>query len=163
LVFVEFKMNDAEIIERFEAATLTGDQFPHREHIRVAWLYLRDRPLLDVLDSYPRRLRALASALGADGLYHETITWFFLLLVYDRIARSAPDGDWETFARKNADLLLPSREILSRHYTPETWQSELAKRRFLLPDAPVRDAGHDAMVGIAPDSEITLADNEPPR
>lgn len=128
-------MTDSELLERFEAATLSGDEFPHREHVRVAWLYLRDRPLLEVLDRFPRHLRALAEALGAHGLYHETVTWFFLMLVHDRIARSGTGGDWRAFEKGNRDLFDPSSTILERHYKKETWQSALAKERFLIPDA----------------------------
>ena len=127
-------MNDAELMHRFESATLTGDQFPHREHVRVAWLYLREHPLHDVLERFPRHLRALAAALGADGLYHETVTWFFLMLVHDRIARFGCRDSWELFSAENADLLERSSAIMSRHYRPETWQSRVAKERFLLPD-----------------------------
>lgn len=127
-------MTDSELMQRFEAATLSGDEFPHREHVRVAWLYLRDRPLLEVLDRFPRHLRALAEALGAPGLYHETVTWFFLMLVHDRIARSGTGGSWQAFEEGNPDLFERSSSIMERNYRTETWQSALAKERFLIPD-----------------------------
>jgi hypothetical protein len=130
-------MTDSELLDRFENATLSGDEFPHREHVRVAWLYLRERPLLEVLGRFPRHLRALATALGAEGLYHETVTWFFLMLVHDRIARRGSCASWDEFARSNPDLLGDSATIMSGHYRPSTWQSRTAKSRFLLPDAGV--------------------------
>ena len=129
-------LTDGELLARFECATLTGDDFSHREHVRVAWIYLRERPLLDVLERFPRHLRALAIALGADGLYHETVTWFFLMLVHDRIARSRGRLGWDEFERENPDLFERSATIMSRHYAEETWRSATARERFLLPDAP---------------------------
>jgi len=127
-------MTDSEILERFENATLSAADFPHREHVRVAWIYLRERPLVEVLERFPRHLRSFAKALGADGLYHETITWFFLMLVHDRIARNGSDASWEAFSRTNPDLFEQSSSIMNRHYLPSTWQSGTAKERFLLPD-----------------------------
>lgn len=130
-------MTDHELLTRFESATLGKGEFSHRDHVRVAWLYLRDRPLLEALDRFPRGLRHLASTLGADGLYHETVTWFFLLLVHDRIVKGHERDCWETFAAANPDLFSRSSEIMNRFYEPETWQSDAAKRVFILPDRPV--------------------------
>ncbi|MFA6957467.1 MAG: hypothetical protein WC538_16470 [Thermoanaerobaculia bacterium] len=128
-------MTDSELLERFETAALSGEEFPHREHVRVAWIYLRERPLHEVLDRFPRHLRALANALGAAGLYHETVTWFFLMLVHDRIARNSCVESWDRFADANPDLMDRSSEVMTRYYKEQTWQSPLAKERFLLPDA----------------------------
>jgi hypothetical protein len=44
-----------------------------------------------------------------------------------------PQG-WPEFRAENPDLLDRKRDILKRYYRPETLQSELAKRTFLLPD-----------------------------
>src|SRR5262249_24114314 len=41
---------------------------------------------------------------GKPGLYHETITWAFVLLVQERRAPRG-DEDWAAFAARNADLL----------------------------------------------------------
>lgn len=128
-------LTDSELLVRFDAATLSAAEFPHREHVRVAWLYLRERSLLDVLERFPRHLRALATALGADGLYHETITWFFLMLVHDRIVHDGARDSWAEFAARNRDLLDPSSAIMGRFYRRETWTSASARERFRLPDA----------------------------
>jgi hypothetical protein len=127
-------MTDTDLLERFEATTLSGDEFPHREHVRVAWLYLKERPLLEVLERFPRQLRKLATALGADGLYHETITWFFVILVNDRMSRRGRAESWAAFAAKNPDLFDRSSDVMNRFYEEDTWQSDLARQTFLMPD-----------------------------
>lgn len=127
-------MTHTDLLERFEAATLTGEEFPHSEHIRVAWIYLHEHPLLDVLELYPRNLRKLADALGANGLYHETVTWFFVLLVHDRMARGTEGESWEDFAASNPDLFERSSDIMSRYYLDDSWRSDLARATFVLPD-----------------------------
>ena len=133
-------LTDSELLARFENATLSAADFPHREHGRVAWIYLRERSLLEVLERFPRHLRALALALGADGLYHETITWFFLLLVHDRIVRDGARDSWDEFAAGNRDLFDPSSAIMDRFYRRETWTSASARERFRLPDAGREEA-----------------------
>ena len=33
-------MNDEELLAEFEACTLAGDRFHHRDHVRLVWIYL---------------------------------------------------------------------------------------------------------------------------
>lgn len=127
---------DDELLEAFESATLPAGAFRHRDHVRMAWIYLGRRPPLQALESFAGALRRFAAAQGAPGLYHETITWSFFFLIQERRARGADGEDWEEFARRNPDLLAWKPSILDRYYRPETLGSELARRVFVLPDAP---------------------------
>jgi len=76
----------------------------------------------------------LAEALGAPGLYHQTVTWFFIMLVHDRMVHGASRDSWDEFADTNPDLFDRSGEIMNRFYLEESWRSDLAKRTFVLPD-----------------------------
>ena len=78
-------------------------------------------------------IKRFADAQGATGLYHETITWAFLLLIADRQARTAA-ASWDEFERANADLVMWKPSILSRYYSKELLESDLARRTFLMPD-----------------------------
>jgi hypothetical protein len=73
-------------------------------------------------------------AHGKPNLYHETITWAFLLLIRERIARSNSPQTWTEFSAANTDLLRWDDNILKKYYRPETLASELAKSVFLFPD-----------------------------
>lgn len=126
-------MRDREFVEAFEACTLPPAEFPHRAHVRLAWLYLREGSLLETLRRYSDGIRRYAASLGAAAKYHETITWAFLFLIHERMQRTGAET-FEEFAAANEDLFGP---ILERYYSPETLRSEAARRSFLLPDRPV--------------------------
>jgi len=126
-------MDDREFIERFESCTLPAADFPHRAHVRLAWLYLQEAPPLEALARFCTSLQRFATSLGKTTLYHETITWAYLLLIHERMARN-PVSDFSTFAAANPDLLTWNPSVLDRYYRPETLQSDLAKRVFVMPD-----------------------------
>jgi hypothetical protein len=126
-------MDQHELFDRFVDATLPADQFHHHQHVEVAWLFVRKYSMPRALAEFSGALKRFADAKGATGLYHETITWAFLLLIADRQARQPADS-WEAFAEANADLLTWKPSILSRYYSKELLASELAKRTFLMPD-----------------------------
>lgn len=127
-------LDDDTLLHQFEERTLPASAFHHREHVRVAWLYLRKEPPLVALDRFAEGLQRFAAAQGATGLYHETITWAFLLLIRERMERDGPGATWEDFAARNPDLLTWKPSILDRYYQPETLSSELARRVFVMPD-----------------------------
>jgi hypothetical protein len=127
-------MTDQELIEQFEDGTLPIDGFHHREHVRTAFLYLTKYPVLEALQIFSRTLRRFAEARGKPQLYHQTITWAYIFLIQERMARAGNKQSWEEFARDNPDLLVWNDGILTRFYRSETLTSELARTVFLLPD-----------------------------
>jgi hypothetical protein len=127
-------MNDRDFADAFERCTLPNGSFHHRDHVRMAWIYLRHLPLLDALARFTTSLRRFASANGHPEIYHATITWAYLLLTHERIER-APATDWESFASANPDLLTWRPSLLDRYYEPETLASDLARRVFVMPDS----------------------------
>ena len=127
-------MTDQELIEQFEDGTLPNEGFHHREHVRTAFLYLTKYPVLEALQIFSRTLRRFAEARGKPQLYHQTITWAYIFLIQERMARAGSKQSWEEFARDNPDLLVWKDGILTRFYRSETLTSELARTVFLLPD-----------------------------
>jgi hypothetical protein len=129
---------DAAFLADFRAGRVPADGFGHREHVRAAWLHLGERPLAEAIACFGAALRAFAAARGKPEIYHETITWAFLLLVNERRARGPAHEDWPSFARRNPDLLAWRPSVLDQYYRPETLASELARRSFVMPDALTR-------------------------
>jgi hypothetical protein len=130
-------MTDNEIIEQFEQSRAPGGSFHHADHIRVAFAYLSRYPALEALQKFSFALQRFATAQGKPGLYHETITWAYVFLIRERMARAERALAWEEFAMANPDLLSWEREtggILARYYRAETLKSEAARSAFLLPD-----------------------------
>ncbi len=127
-------MKDEELIAKFEDATLPSTEFHHREHVQLAFLYLQRYPPLEALERFAVSLARFAAANDKPDLYNETVTWAFVLLIRERIARSGRTQLWEEFAQGNGDLLDWKNNILKNYYRDETLTSRLAKSTFILPD-----------------------------
>jgi hypothetical protein len=133
-------MTDDELVARFESTELPAGGFTHREHVRAAWYYLRRLPLPEAMSAFVAALKRFAAAKGAHGLYHETVTIAWLLLVEERLG-SSPDLTWEEFAIRYPELFAkPS--LLTRYYTEGALTSERARRRFVMPDRGTMRASH---------------------
>jgi hypothetical protein len=125
-------MDPANTVRQFEAGEFA--EFHHEDHVRTAWSYLQIYPPLEGLQRFIVALQRFAAARNQSGLYHETITWAYVLLIHERMKRSSCTETWDAFASRNADLLDWKNSILKSMYREETLQSNLARRVFLLPD-----------------------------
>jgi hypothetical protein len=125
-------MTDQDFAEAFERCEIAGDSFHHRDHVRLAWIYLREMTLLDALKRFTESLKRFAIHNGVPNLYHETITWAYMLLIHERMERN-PVETFDTFETMNAELFAWKPSILDRYYDRETLDSELARRTFLMP------------------------------
>ena len=134
------ELTEKALVDGFRAGTLSVDRFHHREHVRTAWIYVRRFGVVGALERFPRDLRAFALARDKPNLYHETITWAYILLVGERIAARPSEDSWESFGGDNADLLDWNSSLLLRYYTRGRLFGEEARRCFLFPD-PARSAG----------------------
>jgi hypothetical protein len=125
-------MTDEELVQAFEAATLASDQFTHTAHVRVAWWYLQRLPLGEALTRFTTSLKRFAAHHGATGLYHETITVAYVLLIADRLngSRALP---WADFMAAHPELLARRPSILAQYYDDETLQSPRAREGFVMP------------------------------
>lgn len=128
--------DERRFLEALESATLPAGQFHHRDHVHAAWLYLSQQPPTEAIARFCGTLKRFAAAAGQPGLYHETITWAYLLLIHERRERGDPAGreSFAAFAAQNADLLTWKPSALAPYYREETLASDLARRVFLLPD-----------------------------
>ena len=123
----------SELFDSFVDTSLPADQFHHQQHVQVAWLFVRKYGMPGALAEFTSAIKRFADAKGATGLYHETITWAFLLLIAERQARN-PAASWPEFEAAHPDLLVWKPSILGRYYSKELLASDLARRTFLMPD-----------------------------
>src|SRR5262245_26049431 len=133
---VRSELDDDALLAAFESAALPPASFHHRDHVRVAWICCTRYPPEVALARFCDALRRFAAAHGAAEKYHATLTWAFVLLVGERIARGGACSSFDEFARRNADLLdwQKGRSVLDRFYRPETLASAVARARFVMPD-----------------------------
>src|SRR6202045_770494 len=126
-------MTDKELIRCFESDAVTEDSFHHADHVRLAFAYLSEYPVLQALEKFATALKQFAAARGKTQLYNETITCAYCFLIRERMARFKGE-DWEEFSHLNPDLLIWKDGILSRYYCEATLKSDLAREVFVLPD-----------------------------
>ncbi|MFZ0758856.1 MAG: hypothetical protein WAM69_02810 [Candidatus Sulfotelmatobacter sp.] len=135
-------MSHQELIRCFENHTLPEDSFHHADHVRLAFAYLCEYPVLQALEKFASALKRFAAAHGKTQLYNETITCAYLFLIRERMAY-CEGADWEEFALRNPDLLAWKDGILSRYYRDSTLKSDLARKVFVLPDK-----GHESETSL---------------
>ena len=126
-------MSNEELIQRFENDAIPDNSFHHADHVRLAFAYLCQYPVLQALEKFAAALQRFATARGKPRLYNETITHAYFFLIRERMARTER-VDWEEFAHHNPDLLVWKDGILSRYYQEATLKSDLARTVFLFPD-----------------------------
>src|ERR1700683_3705608 len=112
-------MSNEELIRCFESAALPERSFHHCDHVRLAFAYLCEYPVLQALGEFSRASQRCAAARGKTQLYNETITCAYFFLIRERLAGCKGAG-WEEFARQNPDLLIWKDGVLSRSYRDET-------------------------------------------
>jgi hypothetical protein len=127
-------MTGEQLIKQFESGATPADTFHHSDHVRLAFEYLSRYSALEALERFSDALKRFAAAQGKAHLYHETITWAYLLLIRERIARAGHTQTWEEFAARNPDLLIWKGGVLTVLYRQETLDSDLARHTFVLPD-----------------------------
>ena len=127
-------MTGEQLIKQFESGATPADTFHHSDHVRLAFEYLSRYSALEALERFSDALKRFAAAQGKAHLYHETITWAYLLLIRERLARAGHPQSWAEFAVCNADLLDWNQSVLKKYYRDETLRSGLAKTTFVFPD-----------------------------
>ena len=123
-------------IDDLEQCRIDADSFDHEAHVYLAWLYLDRYAVAEAIERFTAALKRLTVKLGVPGKYHDTITWFFMLIIAERRnGDSSPSGlDWPGFKRNNDDLFRRDNNILHRYYNSETLATDKARQRFVLPD-----------------------------
>ena len=122
---------DSPELARFLRIEIVPSEFPHREHVHIAFEMLKRHDFPETVLHFSRTLRAMAEKVGRPEAFHQTVTIAFLSLVAERMEGGVA-ADFADFARANPDLL--EKTLLTRWYRAERLASAAARRTFLLPD-----------------------------
>jgi hypothetical protein len=122
---------DCPELGRFVRGEIPASEFPHREHLRMAFEMLRRHDFAETVLHYSRALRTMTQRAGKPEAFHQTVTIAFLALIAERM-ESSPTVDFAAFVRANPDL--DEKSVLARWYRPERLGSDAARRTFLLPE-----------------------------
>ena len=134
--------SDAQFLAAFEQQQWPLEQWHHRDHIRLAYLYLRKYPFDEAAAKLRCGIKAHNQAHGivdapAAG-YHETVTIAWLRLVQAMLSEYGPppeteSGDTgEAFCDAHPELM--QKTALRLFYSRERLVSPHAKQHFVEPD-----------------------------
>src|SRR4029450_735599 len=125
-------MNDDEFLAAFESATIANSEFRHREHLRMAWLYVRrDGPALGAV-RIREGIQRFAAAHGVPHLYHETLTGFWARLMTPAAEGASPPVGGLEEVRACAGGC-EDRRLPYRHWRQETLDDPQARRQWVEP------------------------------
>ena len=129
---------DQEFLDAFETCRLPNEFFHHRDHLRLAWIYLRRYSVPDAAVRIGESIRRYATHHGKSDKYHETVTVAWLSLLADAADRT-PAASFDELLAACPELL--DKNTLHRHYSPELLAFEKARAQFVPPDRkPLLDA-----------------------
>jgi len=126
-------MTDAEIltlVDRLERCLLGKEEFHHRDHLTVAVVYLRASDLETAMDRMRASLKRFAEHHSVTGLYHETLTRFWLLQVDRRLDRRECLSESVRKVREQ----LNGKNLVFNYYSRERIDSTEARETWLDPD-----------------------------
>ncbi|MET8540585.1 hypothetical protein ABZW03_08005 [Kitasatospora sp. NPDC004799] len=116
-----------------------AERFGHRQHVRLTWLAVRRHGAPAALDLVGEGIRRTATKAGAPQKFHVTMTRAWVELVASHADDSRTDGDrpddataFERFAARHPELL--DKDLLARHYRPQTLAGERARTAWVEPD-----------------------------
>jgi hypothetical protein len=121
---------DCPDLERFVRGEIAATDFPHRDHVRMAFELLRRHDFAESVWLFSRALRTMAGRAGKPQAFNQTVTVAFLSLIAERLEESP--GDFSAFQRANGELF--DKQALARWYSAGRLSSERARRIFLLPE-----------------------------
>ena len=129
-------LDDQTFLRQFEAGTFPLNQWHHREHIKIAYLYLCAHPFEVAIERMRTGIRALNAAHRVpDELtrgYHETMTQAWMRLVEVTICEYGPAGSADEFFELNPQLA--EKKVLRLFYSRERIMSAEAKAKFVEPN-----------------------------
>lgn len=126
-------MTDAEIlnmVDRLERCLLPKEDFHHRDHLAMAVVYLYAADFETAMDRMRSSLKRFAGHHHVTGLYHETLTRFWLQQVEMRLDRQLCLEE----SVRSIQAQLNDKNLAFEYYSRERINSTEAKEKWLPPD-----------------------------
>ncbi len=145
-------MDDVTFLRQFEDCTFPEEQWRHRQHVKAAYLYLRQFPLPDAIEHIRAAIKRYNAAHqvpeSIDRGYHETITQAWMRLVNFILSKYGPKETADEFCDQHPEL--SQMKVLRLFYSPELLMSPQAKAEYVEPDItplPVDRSASDFITG----------------
>lgn len=132
-------MTDDELLTAFENLALPLEQWTHRAHVRLAYLYLQNAAFDDALEKLRRGIKAFNARHDIPNTpisgYNETTTHAFLHLIQSTMrayGQVFPASDSQSFCDIHPQLMC--KHVLRFFYSSARRMDPLAKTQFMEPD-----------------------------
>jgi hypothetical protein len=124
--------SDDDFLRAFEDLSFPVDRFHHREHIRVAWLYLKSSDASRAAERMAAGILRFANHHGATQKYHHTLTLAWMRLVAAALVETPEGFSFERFLAEHPEL--GDKNLLAKYYSNELLQTAAAREGWLEPD-----------------------------
>jgi hypothetical protein len=101
-------MTDEQFLQQIEACTLPKEAFTHRNHVRLAWLYLTDRTGGDPDARIAETIQRYATSIGAATKFDQDLTMKWMRKVEAAMA-ATPANSFEKFMASAGESLSNSK------------------------------------------------------
>ena len=122
-----------KLVESFESCTVPPTEFDHGAHLTVALWYLSKLPVPLAEERMRAELHRYTKHNNAEAIYNETITLFWLKLVYYFLGRADAS---HPLAKRANELLATynNSQLVFEYYSRTLLQSSKAKESWAEPD-----------------------------
>jgi hypothetical protein len=124
--------SDEDFLRAFEDLSFPADQFHHREHLRVAWFYLKSFDATRAAERMCAGILRFANHHGATQKYHHTLTLFWMRLVAVALVETPEGCAFEEFLALHPELC--DKNLLAKYYSQDLLQSAKARQSWVEPD-----------------------------
>ena len=127
--------DDEEFRVQFESCEFPAADFNHREHLRLAYIYLveNDNDTDTASQLMREAIHGFLKHLGVGlGKYHETITRAWVLAVRHFMEATPESESAASFIEQNPVML--DTKIMMTHYSAELLFSDEARAEFVQPN-----------------------------
>ena len=124
--------SDEDFLRAFEDLSFPADLFHHREHIHVAWLYLKSNDASRAAERMSEGIRRFANHHGATQKYHHTLTLAWMRLVASALVETPEGYAFEQFIAAHPQL--KDANLLAKYYSKELLQTAAAREAWVEPD-----------------------------
>jgi hypothetical protein len=129
-------MNDDDFLQQFESLSYPFDQWHHRAHVKLAYLYTVRFGVEAAAQKLREGIRAYNAANKVEETatsgYHETMTQAWLRIIHTTIEEYGPRATADEFFDFHPQL--SQKKILRLFYSVDLFMSPLARREFVQPD-----------------------------
>jgi hypothetical protein len=124
--------SDEDFLRAFEDLSFPAEQFHHREHLRVAWLYLNSSDATRAAERMCRGIRRFANHHGATKKYHHTLTLFWMRLVGAALVETPGGCTFDEFLAAHRELA--DKNFVAKYYSQALLETTAAREGWVEPD-----------------------------